>query len=299
MLPCNSASTPDWNDVRYAVVIARCGSLAAASRQLGVDQTTVARRLRALEACLGTPLFERLRGQLTPTPMGEELLARGQRMEAEVAALCHLVTDRQAQLKGVVRITAVDALAAHYLARQLADLRSRYPELVIEIIASSKSLDLVRREADIAVRLARPADGDLVVRCLGRLAYGVYGPEKPLLCSSWQTAPWVGYERALDQLPEMCWLSEQVGQHNVTFRCNNIDALANAVADGLGLGILPCLVGSQHPGLRCLSGDQAVLSREIWLVLPRELRDVPRVRVVGDWLIERFRRDETRFSRTS
>ena len=136
MLPCNSASTPDWNDVRYAVVIARCGSLAAASRQLGVDQTTVARRLRALEACLGTPLFERLRGQLTPTPMGEELLARGQRMEAEVAALCHLVTDRQAQLKGVVRITAVDALAAHYLARQLADLRSRYPELVIEIIAS-------------------------------------------------------------------------------------------------------------------------------------------------------------------
>jgi hypothetical protein len=95
----------------------------------------------------------------------------------------------------------------------------------------------------------------------------------------------------------MCWLSEQVGQHNVTFRCNNIDALANAVADGLGLGILPCLVGSQHPGLRCLSGDQAVLSREIWLVLPRELRDVPRVRVVGDWLIERFRRDETRFSR--
>jgi molybdate transport repressor ModE-like protein len=79
--------------VRYAVVIARCGSLAAASRQLGVDQTTVARRLRALEACLGTPLFERLRGQLTPTPMGEELLARGQRMEAEVAALCHLVTD--------------------------------------------------------------------------------------------------------------------------------------------------------------------------------------------------------------
>ena len=85
----------------------------------------------------------------------------------------------------------------------------------------------------------------------------------------------------------------------MTFRCKNIDALANAVADGLGLGILPCLVGSQHPGLRCLSGDQAVLSREIWLVLPRELRDVPRVRVVGDWLIERFRRDETRFSRTA
>lgn len=290
---------PDWNDVRYAVVIARSGSLAAASRALGVDQTTVARRLRALEACLGTPLFERLGGQLTPTPIGNELLARGQRMEAEVAALCHLVTDRQAQVKGVVRITAVDTLASHYLARQLADLRGRYPELAIEIIASSRSLDLGRREADIALRLARPADGDLVVRCLGRLAYGVYGPEKPLLCSSWQAAPWVGYERSLDLVPEMCWLSEHVGQHNVAFRCNNIDALANAVADGLGLGILPCLVGNQHPGLRCLSGDKAVLSREIWLVLPRELRDVPRIRVVSDWLVERFRRDEARFARTA
>ena len=165
--------------------------------------------------------------------------------------------------------------------------------------ASNKIGYLAAHSAIVLICLGGLFDGDLVVRCLGRLAYGVYGPEKPLLCTSWQTAPWVGYERGLDQLPEMCWLSEQVGQHNVTFRCNNIDALANAVADGLGLGILPCLVGGHHPGLRCLSGDQAVLSREIWLVLPRELRDVPRVRVVGDWLVERFRRDEARFSRAA
>lgn len=292
----NFAATPDWNDIRYAVVLARCASLAAAARELGVDQTTVARRLRTLESAMGTPLFERLRGQMTPTPVGEELLARGQRMEAEMAALCHLAADRQTQVRGVIRITAVDALAAHYLARQLADLRSRYRELAIEIIASSKSLDLGRREADIAVRLARPADGDLVVRCLGRLGYGVYGPGQPLLASSWQTAPWVAYERSLDQVPEMRWLSEHVGQQNVTFRCNNLDALATAVADGLGLAILPRLVGERHAGLRCLSGNDSVLSREMWLVVPRELRDVPRIRTVSDWLVERFRRDEASFA---
>lgn len=295
-LPCNPAVIQDWNDVRYAIVVARCGSLAGAARQLGVDQTTVARRLRALEVCLGTQLFERQRGRLTPTPVGDELLARGQRIEAEIAALCHLATDRQAQARGELRITAVDVLTSHYLARQVADLRSRYPELAIEIIASSKSLDLGRREADIALRLARPADGDLVVRRLGLLAYGVYGPEKPLLNASWQTAPWVAYERSLDQVPEMRWLSEHIGQHKVAFRCNNVDALATAVADGLGLGILPRLVGRRHPGLRCLSGDEAVLSREIWLVLPRELRDVPRIRVACDWLVERFHRDEACFA---
>lgn len=287
---------PDWNDVRYAVVLARCGSLAAAARQLGVDQTTVSRRLRALESCMGTPVFERLRGQLTPTPVGEELLARGQRMEAEMAALSHLAADRQAQVQGVIRITAVDALASHYLARQLFDLRNRHPDLAVELIASSKTLELSRREADIAIRLARPGEGDLVVRRLGAIAYGIYGPGRPLPVESWQAAPWVAYENSLNQVPEMRWLAEHIGPERVTFRCNNMDALASAVADGLGLGILPRFVGETHAGLRCLSGTAPVLRRDMWLVIPRELRDVPRIRAVGDWLVERFGWDAAFFA---
>lgn len=175
----NFASVPDWDDVRYAVVLARCGSLAAAARQLAVDQTTVSRRLRVLEACMGTPLFERMKGLLTPTPAGRILLERGERMEQEMAAICHLATDSQAMVQGVIRITAVDALVSHYLARHLAELRGLYPDLSVELIASSKRLDLNRREADIAIRLARPLEGDLVVRCLGKLAYSIYGPPRP------------------------------------------------------------------------------------------------------------------------
>ena len=110
-LPGNSAAAPDWNDVRYAVVLARCGSLAAAARQLGVDQTTVSRRLRVLESDMGTPLFERLKGVLTPTPAGRIVVERGQRMEQEMAALCHLVADSQSQVQGTIRITAVEGIA--------------------------------------------------------------------------------------------------------------------------------------------------------------------------------------------
>jgi DNA-binding transcriptional LysR family regulator len=298
--PGKNAAMPDWDDVRYAVVVARCGSLAAAARQLGVDQTTVARRLRALETCVGTPLFERAKGLLTPTAAGGMLLERGLRMEREAAALSHLAADGEVEVGGTVRITAVDALS-HYLAKHLAELRGRHPALAVELIGSSRSLDLTRREADLAVRLARPQDGDLVVRRLGSLAYGIYGPCGEAPPAAWQDARWVAYERSLAAVPEMRWLAEMAGEtgdERITFRCNNMDALATAVADGLGLAILPRFVGDGREAISCLSGTEPILRRDLWLVLPRELRDIPRIRAAADWLAQRFERDAGYFDPT-
>ncbi|WP_374547372.1 LysR family transcriptional regulator, partial [Rhodoblastus sp.] len=151
--PCNFAGDIDWNDVRYALAVARGGSLAAAARALNVDQTTVARRLRMLEACVGAALFERLKGRFAPTPAGETLMERGLRIEQEIAALRHLGSDNEAQIRGVVRLTAIEAIISHYLARNLAELRARHPELAVELIGSSRNLDLSCREADLAIRL--------------------------------------------------------------------------------------------------------------------------------------------------
>jgi len=293
---CNSAVHLDWNDVRYALVIARGASLASAARTLGVDQTTVARRLRVLEAQLGTPLFERLKGRMTPTAAGAMLVERGLRIEQEIAALRHLTADQQAQVQGVIRITAVDTIVTHYLAPQLAALRARHPGLAVELIGSSDTLDLCRREADIAVRLARPQSGDFVVRRLAELAYGVYGARGEAVAGN--TGNWVGYEQSLAQVPEMRWLAQRVGNERIVVRCNNIDALATAVADGVGRAVLPHLIGARHASLCCLSGDEPVLRREMWLVVPRELRDVPRIRAVSDWLVERFAADAALFRGT-
>lgn len=292
---CNFADPFDWNDVRYALAVARNPSLAAAARALGVDQTTVARRLRVLECGIGTPLFERLKGQMAPTPAGEILIERGLRIEQEIAALRHLGADNAAQVRGVVRLTAVDTMVSHYLARHLAALRARYPGLAVELIGSSRNLDLSRREADIAVRLARPQNGDFVVRRLAGLAYGVFGTAAAPEEEGWSACDWVAYEHSLAHVPEMRWLAQRVGDERIVFRCNNMDALATAVADGLGLGILPRLVGARHSALRCLSGAEPVLRRDVWLVLPRELRHVPRIRAVGDWLVERFQADAELF----
>lgn len=295
-LTCNFAALPDWNDVRYAVMVARVGTIAEAARHLQMDQTTVSRRLRALESALGTPLFERCKGRLTPTPAGLAVLEHGQRIEAEIMALCHWASDRQTQVQGAIRITAVDALVSHYLAQHLADLHTRYPALSVELIASSRTLNLNRREADIAIRLARPADGDLVVRCLGRLAYGVYAATAFTTDAAWSSLPWVAYEHSLSDVPEMRWLAEHINPHKISLRCNNMDALATAVADGLGLAILPRFLGNRHQNLRCLSGATPLLQREMWLVIPRELRSIPRIQAVSDWLFERFQYDAAHFA---
>ena len=279
----------------------RGASLASAARTLGVDQTTVARRLRVLETQLGTPLFERLKGRMMPTAAGALLVERALRIEQEIAALRHLAADRQAQVQGVIRITAVDAIVAHYLAPQLAALRARHPGLAVELIGSSDTLDLGRREADIALRLARPQSGDFVVRRLAELAYRVYGACGDAVADDWRAGNvgnWVAYEQSLAQVPEMRWLAQRVGDlcgQRIVLRCNNMDALATAVADGVGRAVLPHLVGARHPSLCCLSGDEPVLRRELWLVVPRELRDVPRIRAVSDWLVECFAADASLF----
>ena len=132
----NFAGDLDWNDIRNALAIARLGTLAAAAaRALGVDQTTVARRLRTLKSRVGTPLFERHNGKFAPTPPGELMVMRGERIEQEVAALRHLGADMDAHVRGAVRLTAVDAIVSHYLAGHLAELRARHPGLSVELIA--------------------------------------------------------------------------------------------------------------------------------------------------------------------
>lgn len=286
----NFAAPLDWDHIRHALAVARAGSLAAAARELGVDETTVARRLRALEAALGTELFERHNGRLAPAAAGAALLERGQRIEREIAALRQFAADSETEVAGVIRVTAVDAVASHFLAPRIAGLRASHPALSVELIASSDTLDLSRREADIAIRLARPQRGDLVVRRLGQLAYAVYGADGTSAdCGDWSQQRWVAYERSLVHVPEMRWLAGQVSEDAVVFRCNNTDALAASVADGIGLGILPCLVASRHPALRRLSGASPVLKREMWLATLRELRGVPRIRATCDWLVECFR----------
>lgn len=278
----------NWDDLRFLAVIGREGTLAAASRRLAVDQTTVARRLRALEADLGAPLFQRHDGVWQPTEIGLEVLARAGRIEEEVDGLTRAVASGSRRVQGLVRITAVSAIVVDYLVPRLPALYARHPELSIDLIESNDNLNVARREADIAIRLARPATGDFLIRKLAESAFAIYGanpvPQSPV-------PDWVAYNEELDHTPEMRWLALHRGAGSIRLRCNSLRGLGRAIADGLGRGLLPCFIGDHSPGLARLAWPEPPLVRDLWLLVHRDARRQARVAAVMDWLVETFAAD--------
>lgn len=267
----------EWSDLRHVLTVARAGTLAAAARRLGVNQTTVARRLKAAELALGMRLFERRDGVLYPTAAGEAAVARAARVEQEVEALGMGRGDAIAA--GTVRVTAVPILANRLLIPALPKLHALHPQLRIELAAEPRNLDLTRREADIALRLARPESGTALARRIGRLDYAVYAPRR----RGGESLPWITYEEGLRHLPQARWMAAAGGEE-APLLVNDAEAMLQAMRAGLGKALFPCFAAEGDPRLRRLSAPKIALSRPVWLLVHRELRTQARIAAVIAWL---------------
>ncbi len=284
----------NWDDLRVLVVLAREKTLAAASRRLGVDQTTVARRLRALEESLGAILFERSEGRWRLTSFGLGAVERAERIEEDVAGIVRSAEVETQTVSGVVRLTSVAAINSEYLIHRLPDLYARHPDLVIDLVDSDANLNIARHEADIAIRASRPESGDFIIRKLAVIGFAVYESARPGVVTG--RDDWVAYNEDLAHLPEMRWLETHMEGGRIRLRDSGIRTLCGAVASGIGRGILPCLIGDTHPELRRSAPGGPMLSRDEWLLIHPEARESARVAVVGDWLVERFTADAHLFS---
>lgn len=278
----------DWDLARFVLALARHGTASAAAQSLGVDQTTVSRRLAAAEALLGTPLFERVDRRFRPTPVGAAVAAEAETMERAAIAIEHAAHDRDAALSGPVTISVLPGFAAAWLVPRLGDLRHRHPGLRPTVLSTDINTDLERRDADIALRQARPRSGDLAARLGVRIGHAVYGPEDG------GAEGWIALEPALDATPQMVWLRDQPGGTDPVLRVTGGPELLAAVRAGLGRAVIPCYMADGAPGLRRLSGPVPVASRELWIVLPAPAKDVPRIRVVADWLAAALAEDRER-----
>ncbi len=272
----------DWNGLQYVLSLARAGSHAAAARRLGLDATTVARRVRALETALGARLFERgPDGNWRPTQAGEIAVVRAEAMEAEMATLSVAVRGIDAAAAGTVRVTAVPLLINRVLVPAAPALMARHPGLELELIADIRDLSLTRREADIAIRLTRPGPevGDRVVaRRIGTLDYAVYAADDAV------DPPWLSYEGSMAHLPQARWMN-RAGERRSAVTVNDGETLLHGVAAGLGRAILPCLVADGVPGLRRLPWDgDPMPGREIWVLTLPDLRHLARVAAVLGWI---------------
>lgn len=281
----------DWNDFRYLVALADAGSTAAAARRLGVSQTTVARRIDALERALGVPLCDRTAGGYRLTARGAEAaaLARGVARAAEAVEVAAGAWRRE--VGGVLRVTTTELLATDVLAPMIADLRGRWPALSIELVADDRRLDLGSGEADVAVRVgARGDDPDAVVRRIGDSRWGLFAARPlvarlglPVTADDLTAWPVVAGGGGMAALPAHRWLEGLAPGAEVVMRCNSVANLAAAVRSGIGLAPLPCLLASADPGLvRCL--PELHMSAPIWLTYRASLRDAPQLRAFADAL---------------
>jgi DNA-binding transcriptional LysR family regulator len=282
----------DWNDLRIVLAVAEHRSLSKAAAALGVHQTTCGRRLDRLEAGLRAKLFLRSRRGLVPTAAAAQILGTVGNLASTLNQLEKQIGDDPA--RGTVRLAATENTSRQLIHFTLPKLRKRCPEVTLELMPANAVADLARGEADLAVRLVRPDDAELVKRRLGWVRYGLFasesylakrGAERPQLAGDTIVQP----SRELASGPEATWLRGHAAAAQVTLASNNMVLMAQAGEQGLGLVVLPINFSLLHPRLRLLRLLPDIPLREAWLAIHRSVRDHPRVKVVADAVTETIR----------
>lgn len=279
----------DWDHLRFVLAVADAGGLSAASRALRVDPATVGRRLDALEAELKCKLFHRSRTGLEATGAGAKLVEHARRIAQEVQALDLDLSAEDRGLAGTVTITTTEAVAAGFLTPALPAFQARHPGIALEIVTDIRTLDLSRREADIALRLARPHQGDLKLRRLGDVEYALYA-SPAYLAAAPQPHRLIDWPLDYTIIPQVPWLRAQMAGSVVTLRSASAIVRMAAASSDAGVALLPCLLADRNPALARLPSDPAP-AQELWLVSHRDLARVPRVRAVLDFLAGIARRE--------
>lgn len=278
-----------WDDFRLVKAIAETRSLAGAAEALAVNHSTVFRRLGALEALLGARLFERSRTGYAPTVTGEELVRLAERMGEEITAIERRITGRDLRPSGELRVTTNDTLLVHLLTPVFASFRAAYPEIRLEIIVSNQTLNLTKRDADVAVRASdRPGDA-LVGRRVASIAWGVYGAAGGPDTRAFELAHmrqhnWVGFAEPIGAIKAAKWLKERAGEDRIVYRVNTLLGLAQAAAAGMGLAVLPCFIGAATPGLTRLQALDAEIDGSLWLLTHPDIKQTARVRAFMDYV---------------
>lgn len=302
----------DWSDLRYALAIGQGGSLGAAARQLGVNHTTVLRRLDALEARLGARLFERARQGYLPTEAGALLLEQARRMADQADEIERRIQGRDRELTGQLRLTTAFVIMEHLLPAPLAAFARDFPGIEVEVLENAFMVDLARRgpesstgwsqrQADVALRLSGQVAEHLVGRPLGDAPCRVYAlrgaaglpqvvtPLGALL----KEAPWVAFERDARGRVYDRWMRQHLAGARVRVRVDIFNAAAAMLHTGIGIGILPCFMEAKHPELVPVSDVIPEMTVPVWMLTHPDLRDTGRVRVfmqhVGDAIAQRLR----------
>jgi DNA-binding transcriptional LysR family regulator len=279
------AENLDWNDIPLILALARSGSMSAVGRELGVDASTISRRIAGAEKALKLRLFIRDNTGYRLTDAGAVFVQHGEQVYGGVLGMLQASSAEADANAGTVTITAIDFLFDYWLVDQIPGLQSLHPHLQLALQAENHNLSFTRRQADFALRLAQPGDdAALVMRKLGDLGYAVYGHAKfaGTPRSAWGTQPWIAYDDTLAGTAEMQWLAALAPSPRKVLKVNSLSTVVRACRAGVGMALLPCIMGEQE-GLQRL-GATLEVQRSLWLLSHRDAGNIARFKTVAAWL---------------
>ncbi len=283
----------EWDNLRFFLELARAGKLTLAARRLGVDHTTVSRRVQALEKSLDAPLFIRAAAGYRLTEVGRNLLPQAEAMESAFTAIEQTRQTQQDNLSGQVRIGVPEGYGSIMLAPQMAEFTRRYPHLGIDLLTASRMQQLSRREVDIVITLDRPERGPFIITKLTDYVLGLYASQEYMAAHqpirSREALREHGFVSYIDDLlysKELLYLEDIGKPSHVALRSTSILAQQQAVAAGAGLAILPCFAADMDPRLQRVLPADVEFSRTFWMLMPIELKDIARMKATWDFLRE-------------
>jgi DNA-binding transcriptional LysR family regulator len=289
----------EWNDLTVILAICRAGSLSGAARLLGHNHSTIFRKINAIEEKTGVRFFERLPDGYTMTEAGETAQRYAERIESEVHALSREVLGQDTRLQGRIRLTAPEGMTTQMAPKLLAGFCHQHPQVSIEITGGSPALDLVRREADIAIRATKKPPDTSLGRRICDFRFAVYAApdyleqhgERPL-----QEQHWCLIQGVVDWLVPLIWKKKTQGERQTIFSSNASLAVLNAAAEGLGFTLMPCYLGDPDPRLVRVGEPLEALKIELWLLTHPDLRHTARVKALMAWLYPALKKDADLFA---
>lgn len=294
--PCKNACM-QWDDLRFFLAAVRGGSLAAASRELAVDYTTVGRRLRALQRELGSTLLQRTPQGLSLTTAGDSIKSMCERIETGILEIQRQVAGKDRAAAGLVRITATETFAARFVIPAVRQLRIHYPEVEVEMLPDYRRLDVVRRQADIALRNVRPQEPGLICRRLAKFGFALYASieylkrhRTPQRGKGLLGQDLVVWTYMLPAGPSQ-FMGESIEGARIAFRSNSTNSLFHAALEGFGIATLPCYLADPEPQLLRIWPEVPPAMYSLWLIYHEDLRRAARVKLVADAIAAAFARE--------
>jgi len=280
-----------WDDLRIFLAAARSRTVSDAARKLGIDATTVSRRLDRLSGDLKSSLFESNSSGLVLSSHGQKLLVQAETVEHAIGVATGTLTGERSRLKGLVRISMSEGLATWIVARNMPSFRELHPEISLELVTTNGFLNPSKREADLAITLARPARGHLIASKLSDYRLGLFASKDyaqrngmPLSGEELSQHPIIGYAPDFIYSDELRYLAEIGNKLETSLSSSSINVQHAMLHASCGVGVLPLFIGLRDPDLVRILESSAEITRSFWMVVHQDSRRIARVSAVVDWL---------------